>query len=80
MRHILASMVLVVLLFPALALGETVKGNDLVERDGLYYKKFTEVPFTGEVTGKYQGKIKDGKLYQGALIRTHGPICGVRWT
>ena len=62
MRHILASMVLIVLLFPALALGGEVKGNDLVERDGLYYKKFTEVPFTGEVTGKSQGKIKDGKM------------------
>ncbi len=34
----------------------------MVERDGLYYKKFTTVPFTRKVTGKYQGKIKDGKL------------------
>ena len=54
-------MVLIVLLFPALALGETVKFEDLVYREGLFYKKFTEVPFTGKVTGKGQGKLKDGK-------------------
>ncbi len=36
--------------------------DDLVERDGLYYKKFTDTPFTGKITGNYeQGSIKDGK-------------------
>jgi hypothetical protein len=59
MRHILTSVVLLVLLFPSLALGETY--FDLVKREGLYYKKFTAVPFTGTVTGQYQGKIKNGK-------------------
>jgi len=33
--------------------------DDLVKRDGLFYKKFTDVPFTGEVTGKEQGLIQD---------------------
>ena len=60
MKHILTSVVFVVLLFPALALGEEVTFADLVERDGLYYKKFTEVPFTGEVTGRGLGQIKNG--------------------
>jgi hypothetical protein len=55
MRHILTSVALIVLLFPALALGETM--DDLVKRDGLHYKKFTDVPFTGEVTGKKQGSL-----------------------
>ena len=50
-----------VLLFPSLALGETVKDEDLVLRDGLYYKKFTDVPFTGKITGEFQGKLKNGK-------------------
>ena len=59
MRHILALMVLMVLLFPALALGETM--GDLVERDGLHYKKSTDVPFTGEVRRKEQGSIRNGK-------------------
>ena len=51
MRQILTSVVLVVLLFPALVLGETIKTEDLVKRDGRYYKKFATVPFTGKVTG-----------------------------
>ena len=59
MRHILTSVVLLVLLFPALAFGETME--DLVETDGLHYKKFTDVPFTGKVTGKSQGSFRNGK-------------------
>ena len=35
--------------------------DDLVQREGLYYKKFTDVPFTGEVEGQSQGKFKHGK-------------------
>ena len=42
--------------FPSLG----VEFNDLVERDGLYYEKFTDVPFTGEVTGKRQGSMRNG--------------------
>ena len=37
--------------------------DDLVERDGLYYKKFTDVPFTGKITGKEQGSYKNGKRH-----------------
>ncbi len=41
---------------------ESVSETDSVaERDGLYYEKFGETPFTGIVTGKNQGRIKDGK-------------------
>lgn len=35
--------------------------NDLVERDGLYYKKFSNAPFIGEVTGVIQGSVKNGE-------------------
>ena len=35
--------------------------QDLVKRDGLYYKKFTDEPFTGKITGNEQGLIKNGK-------------------
>ena len=45
-------------LSPDVVLSETI--DDLVERGGLHYKKFTDVPFSGEVTGKQQGKFKDG--------------------
>jgi len=68
MRHILTSLVLVVLLFPSFALGEY--WGDLVLRYGLYYKKFTEVPFTGKVEGEQQGKLKDGKL-EGPWVEYH---------
>jgi len=59
MKRFLASMVLMVLLFPSLALGEEVTMDDLVVTNGLYYKKFTDVPFDGEVVGR--GRIEDGK-------------------
>ena len=36
-------------------------GEDLVEREGLYYKKSSDFPFTGKVTGEQQGKFKHGK-------------------
>ena len=40
---------------------ETVSKDDLVWRDLLFYKKFTDVPFTGKVTGQWSGTIKNGK-------------------
>ena len=43
------------------SLCETVSWEDLVERNELYYKKFTDVPFTGEVSGRYKGKFENGK-------------------
>ena len=68
MKHILVPIVLLTLLFPTLAFGETY--GDLVKRDGLYYKKSTEVPFTGKVTGKKQGSFKNGKT-DGLWVRYH---------
>jgi hypothetical protein len=32
----------------------------LVVRDGIYYKKFSNVPFIGKVEGHEQGSIKNG--------------------
>ena len=34
--------------------------GNLVERDVLYYEKFTNVPFNGKVTGKEQWSFKNG--------------------
>ena len=34
---------------------------DLVEREGIYYQKFSDVPFSGKVTGDAQGSVKNGK-------------------
>jgi hypothetical protein len=69
MKRILAPILLVTLLFPALAFGwETTDG--LVKRDGIYYKKFTDVPFTGKTTGKEQGSFRDGKRV-GPWVKYH---------
>lgn len=36
--------------------------NDIVFRDGLYFQKFSDVPFTGQLDeGLIRGSIKDGK-------------------
>ena len=52
---------LVLLLFlPALVSAETIDRSDLVKRDGLSYKDFTNVPFTGRTRGQFQGTYKDG--------------------
>ena len=55
-----------VLLFPSIAIGETM--DDLVITNGLYYKKFTDVPFTGKTTGKIQGTFRNGKM-DGPYVR-----------
>jgi len=34
---------------------------DLVKRGDLYFKKFSDVPFSGEVQGQWQGYFLDGK-------------------
>ena len=71
MKHILAPILFLVLLFPSLAQGEEVSHDDLVWRDGLFYKKFTDVPFTGQVMGKKeQGSFKKGKR-EGPWVRYH---------
>jgi len=60
MRHILTSVVLVVFLFPSLALG--LEMDDLVQREGLYYEKFTNIPFSGKIDeGLERGSLKDGR-------------------
>ena len=57
-----------ILLFPAFAFAFGVTLDDLVKRDGIHYKKFSTVPFTGKVTGEIQGTFKNGKK--------HGPSVG----
>ena len=61
MRHALASLVLALFLFPSIAMAGTVEYDNLRKRDGLYYKKFTNLLFTGQVTGTEQGSLKDGE-------------------
>ena len=51
----------------SIAWSETVKPDDLVERNGIFYKKFTDKPYSGYVEGEdkdgyiVKGNYKDGK-------------------
>ena len=40
---------------------ETVTIDDLKEKSGFYYKKFSDIPFTGEISSKTNRKLKKGK-------------------
>ena len=45
--------------------------EDLLQRNGLYYEKFSAVPFTGEVDeGFHRGTFKNGKS-EGSWERYH---------
>ena len=48
------------LLFTSVGWSKDVSMDDLVQRDGLYYEKYTDAPFTGNVIGQQQGKISKG--------------------
>jgi hypothetical protein len=51
--------------------------DDLVERNDLYYEKFTNVPFTAKITGQEQGSIKIIELVNlGSVLRTTN-ICNI---
>ena len=52
MKLTIASFVLVFIVFPALALGETVKMKDLVKTNGLLWQMFNPQLFTGKVEKK----------------------------
>jgi antitoxin component YwqK of YwqJK toxin-antitoxin module len=56
---------IITLILPLLLSSESwaIDFDDLVKREGLYYEKFTEVPFTGTTTGKTQVSFKDGKFH-----------------
>ena len=48
------------LLFTSVGWGKDINLDDLIKRDGLYYEKFTDVPFTGDAVGQELGKIRKG--------------------
>ena len=42
------------------SLAETM--DDLIHREGIWFKRFTDYPFTGSIFGQYQGKMVNGKM------------------
>ena len=87
MRIFLAPILLLTLLFPSLAYGVTM--DDLVERpmwSGIYYEKFSDVPFTGKTKGKTQATFKNGKkngpwvsYYDNGQLISKGTYKNGRW-
>ena len=65
MKRLLTTLVILTGLFaPALAVaGEGVNIDDLVKREGVFYKKFTEELFTGKTTGQEQSTFRRGKKH-----------------
>ena len=59
MKHLL---IILSLLLTSVGWSKITDYDDLVEKDGIYYEKFSDKPFTGKVIGNLiKGKIKDGK-------------------
>ena len=54
MKHLL---IIFSLLITSISWSKNVDWNDLIKRDGLWYEKFTNEPFTGNSTGLKQGEI-----------------------
>jgi len=54
-------------LSPNVVFGKTLTWDDLAYSGGLYYKKFSKVPFSGEIMVKSQGKFKNG-MKEGSWI------------
>ena len=53
---------LFLLIFCTPSWSETLTMDDLVKRDGVYYKRFTKVPFTGFIhDNENKGRIIEGK-------------------
>ena len=61
MKTLIKSALLLLLVTALIGCGSDVSSVDLVQREGIYYKKFSEVPFSGKLTGKEKGLIKNGK-------------------
>ena len=64
MKHL--PLLLTICFLPVLS-GKEVNQGDLIERNGLWYEKFTSVPFTGSVNTEYtDGKrAKNGEFVDG---------------
>ncbi|MDB3932952.1 hypothetical protein N9393_01320 [Luminiphilus sp.] len=46
----------------------TVDHDELVERDGVFYQKFSTEPFNGEVVGSTQGRVVNGR-WNGSVLQ-----------
>ena len=61
MKTLLTLLTCLFILLPNVVLSETM--DDLVYRDWIVYKKFSDVPFTGKTTGKTQATFRNGERH-----------------
>ena len=76
MRYLITLLTCLFILSPNVVMGDTqsltdkvkswfsseqIDAKDLILREGLHYKKFSDVPFSGKVTGGKQGTLQNGK-------------------
>ncbi len=59
-----------IFLLPLSSLSEEISIDDVILRYDLYYKEFTDIPFTGKITGNTEGKFIKGKK-EGVWVRCH---------
>ena len=80
MKHILSTIIaLFIILTSSVSWSEYITMDDLVERNDLYYKKFTNAPFTGEISGKQNGGFKKGKRTgEWLYYNKYGQLCSVK--
>ena len=58
------------LLLTSVSWSKDVDYNDLVKKDGLYYEKLTNEPYTGKTTGRIQKNYINGK-FEGGWLEYH---------
>ena len=51
------------LLFNSLSISKDIYFKDLLKKDGIFYEKFSNTPFTGKITGLLEGTFKKGMKY-----------------
>ena len=63
MKKVLQILSFLLVCLISITLAEELHFRDLVQRDGYYYKKFTDIPYTGNINtdGIIFGRIENGK-------------------
>ena len=61
-------------LLVSISCSKDVYYKDLIKKEGLYYEKFTDVPFNGNVVGRKKGNILKGKIEGKWLIYNNSQL------
>ena len=78
MKHALAALLLALFLFPSIAMGVTVKYEDLVKLESLHYYRFTGEPFTGKVRETHKGHSRTVReMVLGSNTKTMESYCQI---